>query len=166
LETKDLLLRISEEQYGEKFRDHYLEIYKTYVVSADKISERRQTANSFFLSINTAIIGLVSYFQAGSNEKKFLEFHLLVSISGILVCYMWHRLVIAYKQINTGKFNVIHQIEQKLPLSPYDAEWEVLGRGQDPKKYNPFTHVEMLVPLVFLGLHGFVLLKVVLKLAS
>ncbi|YAF94145.1 MAG: hypothetical protein AB3A66_16155 [Nodularia sp. CChRGM 3473] len=166
MNKEDLLLKTSEEQYGEKFRDHYLEIYKTYVGTADKISERRQTANSFFLSINTAIIGLVSYLQAGANEIIFIGFYLLISISGMLICYMWYRLVLSYKQINSGKFQVIHQIEQNLPLSPYDAEWEMLGRGKDPKKYLPFTHVEILVPWVFFGLHTVVFLKAILELTS
>jgi len=103
LDKENSLLRTSEERYGEKFRDHCLEIYKVYVGTADKISERRQTANSFFLSINTVVIGLVSYLQAGSGTKPFLGFYLLVSTAGILICYMWYRLILSYKQINSGK---------------------------------------------------------------
>ncbi len=120
-----------------------------------KISERRQSANSFFLSINTVIVGLVGYFQSSSNEKP-PEFYLLISLAGMLICYMWYRSVKSYKQINSGKFKVIHQIEQNLPIAPYDAEWEMLGRGEDPKKYLPFTHIEIFVPWVFFGLHVFV----------
>lgn len=164
MDRERLIMRASEEQYGEKFRDHCLEIYKIYVGTADKISERRQTANSFFLSINTAIVGLVSYLQAGSNEKTFLGFYLLVSTAGMLICYIWYRLILSYKQINSGKFKVIHQIEEQLPLSPYNAEWEMLGRGEDPKKYLPFTHIEILVPWVFLGLHAVLFIKSILYL--
>ncbi|MGK7953455.1 MAG: hypothetical protein AB4368_32900 [Xenococcaceae cyanobacterium] len=54
-------MAVPEEQYGQKFQAHYLEIYKMYVESANKISDRRQAANSFFLSIDTAIVGLVGY---------------------------------------------------------------------------------------------------------
>ena len=153
------LLKKSEEQYGEKFRDHYLDIYKMYVHLADKISERRQSANSFYLSINTAIVGLVSYFKSGDKEQVAPEFYMLISVTGMLTCYLWYRLVQSYKQINSGKFKVIHQIEQNLPLAPYDAEWEMLGRGKDPKKYLPFTHIEILVPWVFFGLHAFIFLR-------
>jgi hypothetical protein len=163
LDKENLLRKTSEEQYGEKFRDHCLEIYKIYVVTADKMGVRRQLANSFFLSINTAIIGLVSYLQAGSNTKTFLGFYLLISISGMLICYMWYRLILSYKQISSGKFKVIHEIEEKLPLSPYNAEWEILGRGKDSKRYLPFTHIERLVPWVFFGLHTVVFLKSIFK---
>jgi hypothetical protein len=164
LDKENLLLKTSEEQYGEKFRDHYLEIYKIYVGTTDKISERRQIANSFFLSINTAIIGLVSYLQAGSNTNPILGFYSLVSTAGIIICYMWYRLILSYKQINSGKFKVIHQIEDHLPLSPHEAEWEILGRGKDSKKYLPFTHIEILVPWIFFGLHAVVFLKSILDL--
>lgn len=164
MDKENLLLKTSEERYGERFQDHCLEIYKLYVETADKISERRQSANSFFLSINTAIIGLISYLQAGSDTKPFLGFCLLISISGMAICYMWYRLILSYKQINSSKFKVVHQIEEHLPLSPYDAEWEMLGRGEDPKRYLPFTHIEILVPWVFFGLHTVVLLKAILDL--
>ncbi|RDD97660.1 hypothetical protein DTW92_07525 [Paracoccus pantotrophus] len=34
-----------------------LEIYKMLVEMADRVSQRRQSANSFYLTVNTAIIG-------------------------------------------------------------------------------------------------------------
>ena len=166
MDKENSLRKTSEEQYGEKFRDHYLEIYRIYVITADKVGVRRQLANSFFLSINTVIIGLVSYLQAGSDAQTLIVFYLLISISGMLICYMWYRLILSYKQINSGKFKVIHEIEEKLPLSPYNAEWEILGRGRDAKRYLPFTHIERLVPWVFFGLHTVVFLKSILDFGS
>ena len=60
--------------------------------------------------------------------------------------------------MNSGKFKVVHEIEKELPLSPYDAEWEALGRGNDPKLYLPFTRIEIWVPGIFGALHGIVFL--------
>lgn len=159
-----ILLRILEDQYGEKFKEHYLEIYKIYLSMADKISERRQSSNSFFLTINTVVIGLVSYLQLGQNGKTGSIFFLMISIAGMIICYMWYRLVLSYQQINSGKFKVVHIIEQNLPLAPYDAEWDILGRGEDSSKYLPFTHIEKYVPWVFFGLHFFVFLYGLLEL--
>jgi hypothetical protein len=156
LTENHILLRKLEEQYGEKFHDHYLEIYKIYVGMADKISERRQSSNSFFLAINTAVVGLVSYLQLGQNGKTGSTFYLVISLAGMIICYMWYRLVLSYQQINSGKFKVVHLIEQNLPLAPYDAEWNILGRGEDRSKYLPFTHIEKFVPWIFFGLHLFV----------
>ena len=139
--------------YGENYDTHYLEIYKLYVQMADNISDRRQSANSFFLAVNTAIIGIVAYVGGTSGDLNWA-----VSLAGLILCYAWYRLVRSYKDLNSGKFKVVHEIERELPLSPYDAEWEVLGRGKDSSLYLPFTRIELWVPRVFAALHGIVLL--------
>ena len=145
---RESLIVNSEDSYGSDYKSHCLEIYKLYVEKADAISSRRQSANSFFLTINTGIIGVVGYVSESNNEVR-----LAVGIAGILLCFFWYRLVLSYKQMNTGKFKVIHEIEKELPLSPYDAEWEALGKGKDSKLYKPFTNTEVAVPWVFLVLH-------------
>ena len=50
----EYLYGISPDKYGGEYQNHLLEQYKLYVQMADKISERRQSANSFFLTVNTA----------------------------------------------------------------------------------------------------------------
>jgi hypothetical protein len=70
-----------------------------------------------------------------------------------LLCYVWYRLVRSYGQLGRGKYRVIHCIEQQLPLAPYLAEWDVLGRGHDSKLYLPLTRVEVTIPWVFLVLY-------------
>jgi hypothetical protein len=73
---------------------------------------------------------------------------------------VWWRIVQSYRQLNSGKFAVILAIEARLPLAPYAAEWEALGRGKDPKRYLPLTHVENWVPGLF-GLLYLLLIVVV-----
>ena len=153
------LFKTEENDYGNNYKAHYLEIYKLYVEMADRISNRRQSANSFFLSLNTAVIALVSYLHLGQSAGKSsdLEFYWLVAAAGMSLSYIWYRLIRSYKGLNSGKFKVINRIERHLPLGPYDAEWEALGRGKDPKLYLPFTRVEMVVPWIFFLLHFVVL---------
>ena len=43
-----------------KYKDHVLEQYKLYVEMADRISARRSTANTFFLTLNTLLVGALS----------------------------------------------------------------------------------------------------------
>lgn len=160
MSIEDDLLKKTESEYGDSYKLHCLEIYKLYVEMVDRISTRRQSANTFFLSLNTAIVGLVGYVQLASNSEENADFYWLIGLAGMVICYLWYRLVKSYKDINSGKFKVIHKIEQKLPLAPYDAEWEALGRGQNPKLYLPFTRVEMGIPWVFFVLHLFVFIRV------
>jgi len=83
-------------------------------------------------------------------------------IAGIVICYFWYRIIFSYKGLNTGKFEVIHAIESKLPLSLYDTEWEVLGRGKEKNKYWPFSHIEIKIPWVFIFLYGLILIALFL----
>lgn len=132
-----------------------IEQYKLYVEMADRISSRRLTANSFFLSINTALVALTSYINNISNSSL-LSSSLLISLAGMILCYMWYRLIRSYKDLNTAKFKVIHNMEKMLPFNPYDAEWIEVGEGKNKKKYLPFTNIEMRVPWVFLLIHAVV----------
>ena len=59
----------------------------------------------------------------------------------------------SYKDLNTGKFKIIHEIENKLPLALFDAEWTALGRGKNSKLYLPFTHIEIWIPRIFVILY-------------
>jgi hypothetical protein len=154
------LYRVPPDKYGGEYQNHLLEQYKLYVQMADKISERRQSANSFFLTVNTALIaflGLVASPDGGGDAgvaaSPPLPWVLVVSTAGVVLCYSWFRLVRSYKDLNSGKFKVVHAIESRLPSSPYDAEWEAVGRGEDPMLYLPFTHVEIWIPWVFAALY-------------
>jgi len=132
-------------------QNHLLEQYKAYLESAENISSRRQTANSFFVTINTALIALISYIHLGNTNTT--SYYWLVALAGIAISFMWYRLIRSYRDLNSAKFQVLHQIEKRLPISPFDAEWEAGGRGKDSSLYLPFTHIEVGIPWVFLFLH-------------
>ncbi len=134
--------------------EQVLEQYKLYVEMADRISARRQTANSFFLTVNTAIVALLGYLRTVQENSGVGQLFFLVAAAGMVLAYLWYRTVRSYQNLNSAKFEVIHEIEQALPLRPYDREWEKVGRGKNPKLYLPVTDVELRVPWVFLALHS------------
>ena len=70
-----------------------------------------------------------------------------------------HAPSLPYRNLNTAKFLVIHKIEKRLPISPYEAEWEAMGRGKNKRLYRPLSHIEQGVPYVFMALHAFVLIR-------
>ena len=65
----------------------------------------------------------------------------------------WFFSIRSYKQLNTGKFKVIHEIESKLPMRLFAFEWEILDKGKSFKTYWPLSHVEMKVPFIFIALY-------------
>jgi hypothetical protein len=81
------------------------------------------------------------------------NYYWLIALAGIAISFMWYRLIRSYRDLNSAKFQVLHQIEKKLPISPFDAEWEAVGRGKNSKLYLPFTNIEVGIPWVFLLLH-------------
>lgn len=143
----------------EKLRSVLLDQYKLYVEMADRTSARRQNANTFALSINTALIALVGYVQTQDSmvlkEGSFWS----VAVAGLILNFVWYRMVRSYRDLNTAKFLVIHEIEKRLVISPYDAEWEAVGRGKNRKLYLPFTHIEIWIPWIFFALHALILLR-------
>src|SRR5690606_22008714 len=76
---------------------------------------RRQTANSFFLTLNTTILGLGGYINANIGNGDTLTW--LISFAGLILCFLWYRLIRTYQNLNTGKFKVIHDLEKQLPCS-------------------------------------------------
>jgi hypothetical protein len=160
MDLDEALYKTSASKYGSDYQNHLLEQYKLYVQMADKISERRQSANSFFLTVNTTLIaflGLVASPDGGGDPGLVasppLPWSLVVAAAGVVLCYSWYRLVRSYKGLNSGKFKVVHAIESRLPVAPYDAEWEAVGRGEDKDLYLPFTHIEIHIPWVFAALY-------------
>ncbi len=146
------LLRVPADRYDGNYAADRLDLYQMFVKSADTISGRRQTANSFFLALNTGVLGFVELLADGTSDLTWA-----VAAAGLVLCLIWHRLIRSYRDLNSAKFAVIHQIEQELPLALYDAEWEFLGRGENSARHLPFTVIERWVPLIFAVLHGLVL---------
>lgn len=128
-----------------------LEIYKMLVEMADRVSQRRQSANSFYLTVNTAIIGGAAYLSQSAFGHVGTW---AVSIAGIAICGLWIRAVVSYKSLNAAKFEVITAMEARLPVSPYKDEWEILDVDGDGKRHRPFHKTEVLVPIVFMCVHG------------
>lgn len=138
-----------ENEYGNSYKEHLFEQYKLYVESVEKTSDRRQHANNYFITINTALISLIGLSFQFKIFENLAWIKSILALVGIIICVVFWYLIRSYRQLNTGKFAVIHEIEKHLPLALYKYEWEILGEGKDNKKYYPFSHIELLIPWVF-----------------
>lgn len=160
LEEIQKKLFVSESaKYGDKYVEHLLEQYKIYINSSEKIADRRQKANEFFLGLNTGLVTLLGFITTKTSQENSIIILCLASLAGITVCYLWYRIIRSYKGLSTGKFSVIHSIEARLPLALYDAEWDILEKGENKDKYWPFTHIELKVPWVFIVIYTILLLS-------
>lgn len=127
-----------------------LEQYKLYVQMADKVSERRIQANTFYITLLTGLFALLSIVvERGLVSNVQASLFAAVGLLGILLCFIWWTNIRSYRQLNSGKFKVIHEMEQDLPFRCYAREWELLKEGKQHKTYFPLSHVEQYVPLLF-----------------
>jgi hypothetical protein len=138
----------------------YFEQYKLYIDGIERISDRWDSANKYFITLNSSIFvlaGLIIQYTQDNQELFLIGLCLL----GLAISVIFWFLINAYKQLNTGKFAMVHNIEEKLPLQLYKDEWKILGEGKDKKKYFPFSHIERLIPIVFFACYLIALIYLV-----
>jgi carbon starvation protein CstA len=143
------LIGQTEESYGDSFRADLFEQYKLYVASAEKISERRVTANNYLLTVNAFLVTL--YGLAAASRYR-AHWTILVPITGMLVSATWYLIITSYRNLNTVKFEVIHELERHMPAAVYHYEWERAQEGRG-KAYRPLSHLERWIPIIFMILY-------------
>jgi hypothetical protein len=141
------LLARSREDYGQYYDVHFMDIYKMFVEMADRVSQRRGIANSFYVSVNAALIALVSFLVERAEEN-----YAILVLLGILICIclVWASNINAYKRLNSAKFDVICEMEKMLPVRAYGAEWDILTN----KKHKTLCFNETFVPYCCIFLYA------------
>ncbi|MFL6264071.1 MAG: hypothetical protein ACJ76Y_30675 [Thermoanaerobaculia bacterium] len=140
-----------------------IDLYKIMVGSSEALVNRRQGVNTFFLTMNGALLtasGIIAQ-NAGRDRLSGVGLAVLAT-AGAILCGAWRSLINSFGQLNRGKFQVINTIERHLKAAIYSAEWEALGRGTDPKVYRSFTSREIWVPNSLLCLHLFTIIAAIL----
>jgi len=140
-------MSVDKDKYGEKVNEYLLEQYKLYVEMADRISKRRMQTNKFYISLLSGLLALLSILVSMGKFNQTVIF-IIISLLGIALCTLWHINIRSYRQLNSGKFKVIHEMEQYLPFPCYYKEWELLGEGKEKSKYLQLTRVEKYIPLI------------------
>jgi hypothetical protein len=132
----------------EQTQQSLVDQYRLLVESSERVVARRQTANTFFLSINSALL-VVAGVLLREGDLTSVAGGVVgagLSVIGFSICFAWWRMVTSSSQLNRAKFRIIHLLEEHLPAAVFTAEWDALGRGQDPSLYRPLTGIETRVP--------------------
>lgn len=132
-----------------------LELYKLAVESADRVTARRGTANSYFLTVQTAFIAVLAV-AAPQGPKTPAWQAAVASAAGTTLSTCWWLQLRSYRDLNRAKFAVIIEIERQLPVRVFTDEWNSLKT--DPiktwrQRYAELGTVERVVPWVFVVLY-------------
>jgi|tagenome__1003787_1003787.scaffolds.fasta_scaffold20957989_4 hypothetical protein len=129
---------------GEKYRGAILEQYKLCIEMADRASARRGITNTFFLALNTALVAFAGAVW-GKTQGPHEWIVVFALAAAIAECVVWERIVHSYAVLSNAKFEVVMELESRLPAAAFGHEWDRLEHAN----YRQLSHVERLVPLVF-----------------
>ncbi len=110
--------------------------YKLYVEMADKISTRRNNSNIFFSSLLSGLLAVLSFVFREQSIIDITSYNimlLLVGIMGFFLCISWFFNIRSYRQLNSIKYEIIIDMEEKLPFKCYKEEWEKIKKQKGSK---------------------------------
>jgi len=127
--------------------EEIIEIYKLHAEFADRVSQRREGANRLYAGLLTSLVVILGamFRLAPSNELNYLVF-LVGGIIGAILSVSWYIVIKSYRQLNTGKFKALHELEKQLSYPFFTREWELLKSGRDYRRYWKLTVVETILP--------------------
>lgn len=143
---------MKQDDYGEKYQDHLMDQYKLYVEMADRVSQRRDHSNRFYSALLTGLLAVILVVAKLTGWETSVHFPavvlLAVALVGLAICTIWFINVRSYRQLNSAKFKIVHEIEEQLPFPCYRKEWNILRPETGKKRYLQITRIEQFVPLV------------------
>lgn len=122
-----------------------VEQYKIMVSSTEKVTEQRLKVNNLFFTVTTsllsisALVGKLIGFENKETAMLAVGVMLFFTVVAFVVSFFWQKLVNSYGQLNTGKFSVINEIEDKLNTNLFQREWDIL---QNDVGYKSNTKTE------------------------
>jgi len=125
-------------------RSELIDQYTTYVDTTLNVSNRRMRNNRFYVLLLSGTLAVVSVLA----DTQIIEEVglLLAGLLGLALCVLWYLSIVSYKQLNSGKYEVIQAMEEDLPAEPFANEWDVLDEGRDWRTYITHTRVERKIP--------------------
>ena len=144
---------MKRDEYGDDYQAHLLEQYKLYVEMADRVSQRRDQSNRFYVTIVSALVALlVVMARLGAADSVWAAALLIAGLFGVALSLIWLQNIRSYRVLNRAKFAIINAIESQLPTAGYSDEWERLRPKDGRRQYFQLTRVEQLVPWLTLAL--------------
>jgi len=122
-----------------------LEQYKALIGDVGNIGTRYATANGFYLSIVSALLGVVAFTESGKPLAQ-VDLVLVVAVAtfAIVVCQVWMKTLAFYRGLFGVKLQLLGEIEKGLPFPAFSREYELMKE----RGVRPLIDNEIWVPRV------------------
>ena len=128
----------------------YLEVYKLHAELADRVSQRREGANRLYVSLLAGLmVFLAAWLRFGLGDTSDRIVLVIVGLFGVFLAGSWFSVIRSYKQLNSEKFRVLHELEQHLAFQFFIREWDPQSKGKKSDRYWKLTNVESALPFLF-----------------
>jgi hypothetical protein len=126
--------------------------YKLFVEDTGRTSDRRQTVNNIYLSVNSVLLGAVAILvqQGQLRSFLFLVVEIFIAIAGYFICNDWRKLITQYRKLLAFRFEQLRGLEATMPGSTKmyskESEYKPLGFAGDKQG---FFSIEIKLPTIF-----------------
>lgn len=125
-----------------------LEQYKALIGDVGNIGARYATTNGFYLSIVSALVGVVAFTESGKLfEQVDLALILIVSVFAIVICHIWIKTLEFYRGLFGVKLQLLGEMEKELAFPAYSREFQLMKE----RGIRPLIENEIWVPRILWG---------------
>ena len=113
------------------------EQYKAYMQDLGNIGTRYTTSNGFYLSVITALLGILSLMKRDQGLADLQDLlRIAVPVFAIGLCLVWRRSILLYAALFKAKLTVLKEIEKAGGLHPaFEGEYAKLVELVPSKKF-------------------------------
>jgi hypothetical protein len=128
------------------------DVYPLIWQETARISDRRQTTNSIYLSINSLLLGGIALLAQQSQLQSFalLVVQVVVAGAGFLLANQWYKILEKYRLLLKMRYATLESIED-MPGFPGAVKMYIIERG-NTATYG-FSRVEEFIPKLFRALY-------------
>lgn len=131
--------------------------YPFLIEDTARLSDRRQTVNNIYLTVNSVLLGGLALLVQVSGLRSFSValIAVFIAFAGYIITGDWRKLVLTYKRLLGLRFKLLRELEE-MPEFPYPIK--TYHREDDLYADNPtknrrerfgFTAIEEKLPTVF-----------------
>ena len=133
------------------------EEFKLFSDHVQRLSERRQAASQTYLTVNTAVFGVLAFLvkDAGFRGWGLVGVSAPLFAVGVLACVIWHKIIVQFKTIIGWHYEQLRAMENDIAgsMQVYTKEWERFFQPRDGREHFGFSRLEVWLPRLLIALY-------------